>query len=129
MPTQTAVKDGTQLLTRRLLERTAISLGATHLLLGRSMSSLSMGLLSSVCSGRGFTITDERQSSSGGIVSFNPLKDLGSKECATYAWWHDLRVASSPILEISRTGTGTEIQELTRGLFHCRWVFCILRVS
>lgn len=118
MPTQTAVKDGTQLLTRRLLERTALSLGATHLLLGRSMSSLSMSLLSSVCSGRGFTIADERQSFTGGVTSFNPLKDLGSKECAAYACWNELHVISSPILRTTRTGTGTEIQELTRGSFY-----------
>ncbi len=120
MPTQTAVKDGSRLLTRRLLERTATSLGATHLLLGRSMSSLSMSLLASVCSGRGFTIADERHSSSGGIISFNPLKDLGSKECAAYAWWNDLQIVTSPVMRDSRTGTGTrtDIQELTRGLLY-----------
>lgn len=114
MPTQTATTDGTRLLTRRLLERTSKSLGATHLLLGRSMSSLSMSLLSSVCLGRGFTIADERQSSSGGVISFNPLKDLGSKECAAYAWWNNIQVISSQITRPSLTGTSGEIQELTR---------------
>ena len=79
------------------------------------MSSLSMALLSSVCSGRGFTIADERQSSSGGVTSFNPLKDLGSKECAAYAWWSGLRITSSPILRIPRTGADSEMQDLTRG--------------
>lgn len=115
MPTNSAVRDSIQVLTRRILERTAISLGATHLLLGRSMSSLSKALLSNICSGRAFTISDERLSKYDGLTSFNPLQEVGSKECAACVWWSGLHILSSPIQESEVTGTNASISQLTRG--------------
>jgi cytoplasmic tRNA 2-thiolation protein 2 len=115
MPTLSAVKDSIQILTRRVLERTALSLGATHLLLGRSMSSLSKALLSNICSGRAFTISDEYKSFCDGLTSFNPLHDVGSKECAASLWWRGLRVISSPIQQPDVANSSTSISELTRG--------------
>ena len=115
IPTQTGVIDSIDILTRRLLERTAKSLGATHLLLGRNMSSLSMALLSNICSGRGASISDETVASWDGLLSFNPLRDLGSKECATYLYWNNIRVISSAIRRADSNGNNASISQLTGG--------------
>ncbi|KAG8863923.1 hypothetical protein FRC20_010456 [Serendipita sp. 405] len=114
LPTRSAINESIQILTRRLLERTAKSLGVSHLLLGRSLSSVSIALLSSICSGRGSTIGEERQSSQEGVVSLNPLRELGSKECAACVWWYSLNVISSPILHLESGGSTASISRLTR---------------
>lgn len=115
LPTRSAVKDSLRMIVRRLVEDYALDLGATHLLLGRSMSSLSMALLSNVCSGRAFAIADERKSTYRGLFSFNPLQDVGAKECAACIWWRGLRVVSSPIRQPHDNGGASSISELTRG--------------
>ncbi|KAG8860718.1 hypothetical protein FRB91_001421 [Serendipita sp. 411] len=114
LPTRSAINESIQIMTRRLLERTVKSLGVSHLLLGRSLSSVSIALLSSICSGRGSTIGEERQSSQEGVVSLNPLRELGSKECAACVWWYSLNVISSPILHLESGGSTASISRLTR---------------
>lgn len=114
IPTRTGMVDSINLLTRRLLERTAKSLGATHLILGRNMSSLSIALLSNICSGRGASISDETVASWNGLLSFNPLRDLGSKECASYVYWNNLKVISRVNSLEDWSGTSASISHLTR---------------
>lgn len=116
LPTKTATSASLQLLTRRLLERAAQSCGASHLLLGRSLSGLSMALISSICQGSGFSIAEERQSVTDGLLSVNPLKDLGSKECGAWVWWNGLQVVSNLIRDTQING-GSSISALTRGNF------------
>ncbi|PVF95860.1 hypothetical protein CPB86DRAFT_827658 [Serendipita vermifera] len=113
LPTQTSKRDGINLLKRQLIERTAHSLGITHILFGRTLTSMSAALLSNVCTGRGFNILDEFQSNCDGVISFNPLKDLGSKECGAYAWWNGIPVLSSPIRRASSLSGGASISQLT----------------
>jgi cytoplasmic tRNA 2-thiolation protein 2 len=113
LPTQTSRVDGINLLKRRLIERTARSLGATHVLFGRTLTSLSAALLSNICTGRGFNILDEFRSNCDGITSFNPLKELGSKECGAYAWWNGVPVLSFPIRRASSQSGGASISQLT----------------
>jgi len=73
------------------------------LLLGSSLTSLSISLLSSISQGGGYAIREELQEEwtpaivlgsklSGALRVIRPLRDVTAKECAIYAWWNDIPV-------------------------------------
>ena len=105
LPTQTAIPSAIQTLIRVLLLYTASATGSSHLLLGTSMTSLSISLISSISQGGGFVITEEAQEEwmpklstkpngheNGAIRVVRPIQDIGMKECAIWAWWSGLHV-------------------------------------
>lgn len=104
LPTQTAFFSAIQTLTRLLLLHTAASRQASHLLLGTSLTSLSVNLISSIAQGSGFAIFEEIQEewdprSPPGmpIRVVRPLRDIGMKDCAIWNWWHGLRPVNRPL--------------------------------
>ena len=104
LPTRTAFFNAIQNLTRLLLLHTAASREASHLLLGTSLTSLSVKLISGIAQGSGFAIFEEIQEewvprSPPGmpIRVVRPLRDIGMKDCAIWNWWHGLRPVSRPL--------------------------------
>jgi len=103
LPTQTAFFTAIQTITRLLLLHTAASHQASHLLLGTSLTSLSVNLISNIAQGSGFAIVEEIQEewapqSPPGIPIrvVRPLRDIGMKDCAIWNWWHGLRSVNRP---------------------------------
>ncbi|GBE88399.1 Cytoplasmic tRNA 2-thiolation protein [Sparassis crispa] len=124
LPTATAVSSAVQALIRLLLLHTAVETSSSHLVLGTSLTSLAVSLISGVAQGRGFSVREEVQedwfpeevpgmpdtgdnlhrgteSPNSGKMKGNgrlsvrvmrPLRDVGMKECAAWAWWKKLRV-------------------------------------
>ena len=103
LPTQTAVHSSIQTLIRVLLLHIAQSTNSSHVLLGTSLTSLAISLISGISQGGGYTVREEAQedwtpssTSTGGkgrgIRLVRPLRDVGVKECGIYAWWRGLRV-------------------------------------
>lgn len=102
LPTQTAIHSATQTLVRLLLLYTAASRRASHVLLGTSLTSLSVNLISGIAQGAGFSVAEEAmeewrgEGKSGELTPpiriVRPLRDVGMKECAIWAWWCGLRV-------------------------------------
>jgi cytoplasmic tRNA 2-thiolation protein 2 len=120
LPTQTAFVTAVQTLTRMLLLHTAASRQASHLLLGTSLTSLSVNLISSIAQGSGFAIVEEiqeewlpRTPAGMPIRVVRPLRDIGMKDCAIWNWWHGLRPLNRPP---RRSGDEINaIDTLTRG--------------
>ena len=103
LPTQTAVHSSIQTLIRVLLLHIAQSTNSSHLLLGASLTSLAISLISGISQGGGYNVREEAQedwtpppTSMNGkertIRLVRPLRDVGVKECGTYAWWRGLKV-------------------------------------
>ncbi|EMD33514.1 hypothetical protein CERSUDRAFT_160477 [Gelatoporia subvermispora B] len=112
LPTPTAVASALQSLIRVLLLHTAVETKSSHLLLGTSLTSLAISLISGIGQGAGFNIEQEIQEewvpdiqpasdSNGsewlggyqkGVRIIRPLRDVGLKECAFWAWWEKLQV-------------------------------------
>ena len=103
LPTQTAVHSSIQTLIRVLLLHIAQSTNSSHLLLGTSLTSLAISLISGISQGGGYNVREEAQedwtpssmSTDGkerAIRLVRPLRDVGVKECGTYAWWRGLKV-------------------------------------
>ncbi|KAG6817681.1 hypothetical protein H0H87_005440 [Tephrocybe sp. NHM501043] len=105
LPTQTAIPSAVNTLTRMLLLHTASATGSSHLLLGTSLTSLSISLISSISQGGGFVVREEAKEEwvpkqtrkengheNGAIRIIRPLQDIGMKECAMWAWWRGLDV-------------------------------------
>jgi len=105
---------------------TAYSTGSSHLVLGTSLTSLSIGLISSVSQGGGFVIPQEAQEAwqpfgdegtltatrkHGEVRVVRPLRDIGMKECAAWAWWNKLSVVGKDKL----SGAESTINGLTKG--------------
>src|SRR5258708_32943153 len=61
LPTPTATLSTLSTLTRLLLLYTAYSIGASHLVLGTSLTSLSISLISSIAQGGGFVVPQSIQ--------------------------------------------------------------------
>ncbi|KAI9057286.1 hypothetical protein FKP32DRAFT_1638041, partial [Trametes sanguinea] len=61
LPTPTAITTSVQTLTRLLLLHTALHTASSHLVLGTSLTSLAVSLISGVAQGAGFNIRDETQ--------------------------------------------------------------------
>ncbi|KIY71517.1 hypothetical protein CYLTODRAFT_345669 [Cylindrobasidium torrendii FP15055 ss-10] len=116
LPTQTAISQAIPTLVRVLLLYTARHLGVSHVLLGTSLTSLSISLISSISQGGGFTVREESDEqwmapgSTTPIRIIKPLQDVGMKECSAWAWWHGLPVVQKEKLP----GTGQDIAALTK---------------
>ena len=119
LPTQTAFFTAIQTITRLLLLHTAASRQASHLLLGTSLTSLSVNLISSISQGSGFAIVEEIQEEWQHhsppripIRVVRPLRDIGMKDCAIWNWWHGLH----PVSRLLRRsgGESNAIDTLTR---------------
>ncbi|KAH0585187.1 hypothetical protein H2248_008440 [Termitomyces sp. 'cryptogamus'] len=127
LPTQTAILSTVQTLTRILLLHTASAIGSSHLLLGTSLTSLSISLISSISQGGGFVVREEGKEEwvpprsvtqmktngheNGNIRVVRPLQDIGMKECAMWAWWHGLNVVGREKFP----GGKQSIGQLTKG--------------
>ena len=103
LPTQTAVHSSIQTLIRVLLLHMAQSTNSSHVLLGTSLTSLAISLISGISQGGGYNVREEAQEDwtppltsadvkEKVIKLVRPLRDVGVKECGTYAWWRGLRV-------------------------------------
>lgn len=133
LPTQTAILTATQSLIRLLLLYTAYSSDSSHLALGTSLTSLSINLISSISQGGGFVVREEAEeqwtppplipttSTENGAIHVSrrrqnvrisrPLRDVGMKECAAWAWWSGLKVIGREKIPGGKQGIGG----LTRG--------------
>jgi hypothetical protein len=108
LPTPTAIQSTLSTLTRLMLPYTAYSIGASHLVLGTTLTSLSISLISSISQGGGFVVPQAIQeewippfvehapgaatSWRGEVRLIRPLRDVGLKECTAWVWWHQLSV-------------------------------------
>jgi len=103
LPTQTAISSAIRVLVRLLLLYTARSRRASHLLLGTSLTTLSVSLISCISQGGGHSIHEEFQEEwDSGILTTNentdairvvrPLRDVTMKECSLFAWWNSIHV-------------------------------------
>ncbi|KAF9243519.1 hypothetical protein BU15DRAFT_86462 [Melanogaster broomeanus] len=103
LPTQTAVSSAIKVLIRLLLLYTSLSRQASHLLLGTSLTTLSISLISCIAQGGGYSIPEELQEewTSGESTTdekpdtirvVRPLRDITMKECAAFAWWNSIPV-------------------------------------
>ncbi len=136
LPTPTALTTTVKSLVRILLQYTALSIGCSHLLLGTSLTSLAVSLISGVCQGDGFHIREETQEEWGPqhiglrtvgedekakdrangptVRVIRPLRDVGMKECGAWAWWMGVKVVGRE--KWSWPGTKQGIGSQTRGL-------------
>ena len=127
LPTQTAFHSATQTLTRLLLLHTAASRRSSHLILGTSLTSLSINLISGIAQGAGFSVAEEakeewnppRSLENGGgggltVRIVRPLRDVGMKECALWAWWCGLPIVGTSTTLLNDGGKHG-IGSLTRG--------------
>lgn len=107
LPTPTAISRTIHILIRLLLFYTARSRDASHLLLGTSLTTLSVSLISCVAQGGGYSILEELQEEwpspqashsdvIGSIRLVRPLRDITMKECAAFAWWNGIHVPGRP---------------------------------
>lgn len=110
LPTPTALPSAIRTLVRLLLQHTAASTGCSHLLLGTSLTSLAISLISGISQGGGFHVREEAQeewssdlsqtdteqhaknTKSRSVRIIRPLRDIGTKECAIWAWWMRLPI-------------------------------------
>ena len=103
LPTMTAVHSSIQTLIRVLLLHVAQSTNSSHVLLGTSLTSLAISLISGISQGGGYNVRDEAQEDwtppptsndrkERAIRLVRPLRDVGAKECGTYAWWRGLKI-------------------------------------
>lgn len=111
LPTPTAVATMLTSITRLILLYAAKSRACSQVLLGNSMTSISISLISSISSGGGFSVVEEREEVWHGIRVIRPLRDVTSKECAAWLHWARLDVVGGGIVHRSDQGIG----QLTRG--------------
>ncbi|KAI0649242.1 hypothetical protein C8Q79DRAFT_1085802 [Trametes meyenii] len=143
LPTHTAVTTSIQTLTRLLLLHTALQTSSSHLVLGTSLTSLAVSLISGVSQGAGFNIREETQedwspepethdiegkvgekkahgkgASKRTVRVVRPLRDIGIKECAAWAWWSGVPVVGKEKWgwKDSRPGIGTLTKDFIVGL-------------
>lgn len=128
LPTSTALTTTLSTLTRVLLQYTALKTGSSHLVLGTSLTSLAVSLISSVSQGGGFHVKEETQEEwlpdlrkiEGAKVKsvriIRPLRDVNTKECAIWARWSRLHVIGRE--QWSWPGTKLGLGRLTKGKYH-----------
>ncbi|KAI0690170.1 hypothetical protein BC835DRAFT_1365863 [Cytidiella melzeri] len=110
LPTATALPTAIHTLVRILLQYTAFSIGCSHLLLGTSLTSLAISLISGISQGAGFHVREEAQeewfpdlfqigansnaqmTNKPSVRIIRPLREIGTKECAIWAWWMQLSI-------------------------------------
>jgi cytoplasmic tRNA 2-thiolation protein 2 len=117
LPTTTATQSTLKTLTRILLLYTALSTSSSHLLLGTTLTGLSIGLISGVAMGGGFVVREEAGEEwvprIGGMAGekrsikvVRPLRDMGMKECAAWVWWNGLEVVGKENVAGAKQGIG-----------------------
>ncbi|KAH7909493.1 hypothetical protein BJ138DRAFT_1155079 [Hygrophoropsis aurantiaca] len=127
LPTQTAISTAIQTFIRILTLYTARSRGASHLLLGTSLTSLSISLISSISQGGGYTTREELQEewTQSGIGSteiaptiriVRPLRDVTMKECAAYARWNNITVVGKQRVPATTQGIHSLTKDFIVGL-------------
>ncbi|KAF9468052.1 hypothetical protein BDZ94DRAFT_1154860 [Collybia nuda] len=131
LPTQTAVPSAVQTLTRLLLLHTAMMTASSHLLLGTSLTSLSISLISSISQGGGFVVREEAQEEwtprmsvdsntterkAGTVRTVRPLRDIGMKECGIWAWWNGLHIVGRERFPGGRQSIGALTKDFIIGL-------------
>ncbi len=142
LPTPTALSNALRSLTRVLLQYAAHFTNSSHLLLGASLTSLAVSLISSISQGGGFHVREEAQEEwfadvvqehaedsrnkkgewrGGGVRIIRPLRDVGMKECAAWAWWMQLKVVGRE--KWRWPGAKVGIGKLTKGeRQHCPFI-------
>ncbi|KAG8862417.1 hypothetical protein FRB96_001487 [Tulasnella sp. 330] len=113
-PTSTAVNHAVDTLTRLLLQYFARSTRSSHILLGSSLTSLSVSLISGISQGSGFTVKEERDEIWEDIRISRPLREIGVKECAAWLWWRGLEVLPRNAADLVASNEAATIQRLTR---------------
>ena len=111
-----------------MLLHTAASRRSSHLILGTSLTSLSINLISGIAQGAGFSVAEESKeewnppnslvengSRNLTVRIVRPLRDVGIKECALWAWWCGLPIAG--ISTLLNDGGKHGIGSLTQGDF------------
>lgn len=125
LPTPTSYQSSISLLIRLLLQHTAHTHGCSHLLLGTSLTALSVNLIDAVANGAGYTLAFEKDEDlqnhgSGMVRVVRPLREISMKECAAYIRWRDLSVTSNQRILSTPTSNKDTISGLTKGLsFAC----------
>lgn len=112
LPTSSAISSMIHQLSRLLLLHTAKRLHCSHLLFCDSLTSLSVSLISSIASGGGLHIANEREEMWESIQVVKPLHDLTSKECAAAFHWRQLHMIGAGNVEHPYHG----ITEVAKGL-------------
>ncbi|KAH9002880.1 hypothetical protein EDB86DRAFT_83120 [Lactarius hatsudake] len=131
LPTPTATLSTLFTLTRLLLLYTAYSIGASHLVLGTSLTSMSITLISSIAQGGGFVVPQTIQeewipsfvervpgdsSWKGEVRLIRPLRDVSLKECQAWVWWRQLPVVGKQRVPIPKQTIGHLTKEFIIGL-------------
>ncbi|KAG9224669.1 hypothetical protein CCMSSC00406_0002180 [Pleurotus cornucopiae] len=121
MPTQTALLSSVQALIRLLLLYSARSTQSSHLLLGTSLTSLSINLISGIAQGGGFAVREEvdeewHTGTEMTIRVIRPLRDLTMKECTAWAWWNHLTVVGETPIPSAKQGIGSLTKDFIVGL-------------
>lgn len=70
-----------------------------------------MGLISSISSGGGFVVREEREEFWNDVKTIRPLRDITSKECGAWLHWAKLNVIAGGVTLSNDQG----ITRLTRG--------------
>ena len=102
----------------------ALSTSSSHLLLGTTLTGLSIGLISGIAMGSGFVVREEageewapriydREGENRRIKIVRPLRDVGMKECAAWVWWNGLEVVGQEYVAGAKQGIGG----LTKGIY------------
>ncbi|KII89983.1 hypothetical protein PLICRDRAFT_108412 [Plicaturopsis crispa FD-325 SS-3] len=131
LPTQTAIPTSIHTLIRLLLLHTANTTESSHLVLGTSLTSLSIALISSISQGGGYVVREEAQeewtppilqrsetarTKKRSIKVIRPLRDVGMKECAAWAFWNESTVVGKDKLPGSKHGIGGLTKDFIVGL-------------
>ncbi|KAH8822991.1 hypothetical protein DL96DRAFT_1620078 [Flagelloscypha sp. PMI_526] len=122
LPTQTAVASAVQTLIRVLLLQRAKAEACTHVFFGTSLTSVAVNLISSISQGGGFTVREEAEEvwtqprSKRRIILTRPLRDIGSKECAYWAWWMQLPMVGKSAISDHKQSIGTLTKDFIIGL-------------
>ncbi|KAJ4500765.1 hypothetical protein C8R41DRAFT_907446 [Lentinula lateritia] len=121
LPTHTAIDSTIHTLIRILLLYTARSTRSSHLLLGTSLTSLSINLISSISQGGGFSVREEaqeewRSDSMETVRLIRPLQEITMKECSMWAWWNNLRVVGKQRHPGVKQGIGALTKDFIVGL-------------
>ncbi|KAI0710272.1 hypothetical protein C8Q76DRAFT_94818 [Earliella scabrosa] len=142
LPTPTAVHTSIQTLIRCLLLHTAFQTGCSHLVLGTSLTSLAVSLISGVAQGAGFNVREETmeewspdhisalptapipngtkkgKAPKRTVRIVRPLRDIGMKECAAWAWWARIPIVGKDkwLWPGAKPGIGTLTKDFIVGL-------------
>jgi cytoplasmic tRNA 2-thiolation protein 2 len=132
LPTPTSYQNSISLLIRLLLQYTARTHGCSHLLLGTSLTALSVNLIGAVANGAGYTLAFEKdedwQSPSSGVVRVvRPLREISMKECAAYLRWRNLSVIGNQRMLLAPTNNKDSIADLTKGS-SVAWLPCSIHL-